>query len=239
MRHVRHAATDIVEDLVEHVEEFVDQVKPHLRGWLHVGMVPISLVLSILLVVFSPTTEARVAAAVFGLTAVLLFATSAVYHRGRWSPRVASVLKRWDHANIFLIIAGTHTPFAITLLPPGQARTLLWTVWLGAVAGVIFRVFWVGAPRWLYTIVYVALGWVAVFYMVPFWRSGGPLVVGLIAAGGLFYTVGAVVYALKRPNPSPRWFGFHEVFHAFTVVAFGAHWTAALLAALGSGPAAA
>ncbi|MGO0574873.1 PAQR family membrane homeostasis protein TrhA [Ornithinimicrobium panacihumi] len=239
MRHVRHAATEMVDDLVEHVEDLVDHVKPHLRGWLHLGMVPISLVLSILLVVFSPTPTSRIAAVVFGLTAVLLFATSAVYHRGRWSPRVEGFLKRWDHANIFLIIAGTHTPFAITLLPLGQARTLLWTVWVGAVAGVIFRVFWVGAPRWLYTVVYCALGWVAVFYLVPFWRSGGPLIVSLIAAGGLFYTVGAVVYALKRPNPSPRWFGFHEVFHAFTVVAFAAHWTAALLAVVGSGPMAA
>lgn len=111
-------------------------------------------------------------------------------------------------------------------------RTLLWVVWTGAVAGVIFRVFWTSAPRWFYTLVYVALGWVAVFYLVPFWRYGGPLVVLLIAGGGLLYTVGALVYALKRPNPAPRWFGFHEVFHTFTVAAFAAHWVAALLVVL-------
>ena len=169
----------------------------------------------------------------FGITAVALFATSATYHRGRWSPRTAVILKRLDHANIFLIIAGTHTPFAVMLLPPGQARTLLVVVWSSAVAGVLFRVFWTDAPRWLYTMVYVAMGWVAVFYLVPFWRTGGPLIVGLIAAGGLLYTVGAVVYAAKRPDPSPRWFGFHEVFHAFTVAAFSSHWVAALLAVLG------
>lgn len=232
MRRVRGAATELVDDLVDHVEDLVDHVKPHLRGWLHLGMVPVSLVLSVVLVALSPTTATRTAAVVFGLTAVLLFATSAIYHRGsgRWSPRVEAFLKRFDHANIFLIIAGTHTPFAVALLPEGQARTLLWTVWLGAVAGVVFRVFWVGAPRWLYTVVYVALGWVAVFYLVPFWRNGGPLIVTLIAGGGLLYTVGALVYGLKRPNPSPRWFGFHEVFHAFTVAAFTAHWVAALLA---------
>ncbi|WP_122261310.1 PAQR family membrane homeostasis protein TrhA [Ornithinimicrobium cerasi] len=217
----------------EVLEAVVEQVKPHLRGWLHLGMVPVSIVLSVVLVLLTPTTPGRLAAVIFGITAVLLFATSAAYHRGRWSPRTAGVLKRFDHANIFLIIAGTHTPFAVLLLAPDQQRTLLTVVWAGAIAGVLFRVFWVGAPRWLYTVVYVALGWVAVFYLVPFWRAGGLVVVALIAAGGLLYTLGALVYGLKRPNPSPRWFGFHEVFHAFTVAAFSSHWAAALLAALG------
>ncbi|RIK17380.1 MAG: DNA-binding protein [Acidobacteria bacterium] len=226
------AAHDVATRAGDAVDAIVDQIKPHLRGWLHVGMVPVSLVASVVLVALSPGTVERVAAVAFGITAVLLFATSATYHRGHWSPGVARVLKRWDHANIFLIIAGTYTPFAVTLLPPGQARTLLWVVWAGAVAGVVFRVFWVGAPRWLYTVVYVALGWVAVFYLAPFWRYGGPAVVLLIAAGGVLYTLGAVVYGTKRPDPSPRWFGFHEVFHAFTVAAFAAHWTAALLAVL-------
>lgn len=207
----------------------VDQVKPHLRGWLHLGMVPVALAAGAVLVALAPTPAARLAALVFAVTGVLLFGTSALYHRGRWSPRTAQVLKRWDHANIFLIIAGTYTPFAVMLLPPGQGQVLLWVVWSGAVAGVFFRVFWVGAPRWLYTGVYIALGWVAVFFLVPMWRTGGPLVVGLIALGGLCYTLGAVVYGLRRPNPSPRWFGFHEVFHAFTVAAFAAHWAAAYL----------
>lgn len=232
MSRSRQAAQDVATRAGEAVEALVDQVKPHLRGWLHLGMVPVSLAASVVLVALAPGTVERVAAIAFGITAVLLFATSATYHRGRWSPGVASLLKRWDHANIFLIIAGTYTPFAVTLLPPGQGRTLLWVVWAGAVAGVVFRVFWVGAPRWLYTVVYVALGWVAVFYLVPFWRDGGPVIVLLIAAGGVLYTLGAVVYGTKRPDPSPRWFGFHEVFHAFTVAAFAAHWTAALLAVL-------
>lgn len=223
---------DIVHEAGDRLEALVEQAKPHLRGWLHLGMVPVALAAAAVLVWLSRGTGPRAAVVVFGITAVLLFGTSAVYHRGRWSPRVAAVLKRLDHANIFLIIAGTYTPFAVMLLPPGQMRTLLWVVWVGAVAGVVFRVLWVHAPRWLYTCVYLALGWVAVFFLGPFWRQGGPLVVLLIALGGLLYTAGAVVYALKRPNPSPRWFGFHEIFHAFTVTAFAAHWTAVLVAVL-------
>ena len=223
---------DIVHEAGERLEALVEQAKPHLRGWLHLGMVPVALAAAAVLVWLSRGAGPRAAVVVFGITAVLLFGTSAVYHRGRWSPRVAAVLKRLDHANIFLIIAGTYTPFAVMLLPPGQMRTLLWVVWVGAVAGVVFRVLWVHAPRWLYTCVYLALGWVAVFFLGPFWRQGGPLVVLLIALGGLLYTAGAVVYALKRPNPSPRWFGFHEIFHAFTVTAFAAHWTAVLVAVL-------
>jgi hemolysin III len=228
------AAHDAAESAGDLVESLVDQVKPHLRGWLHLGMVPVSVTAAVVLVLLAPGTPERVAALVFGATAVLLFGTSAAYHRGRWSPRVSTLLKRWDHANIFLIIAGTYTPFAVMLLPSGQERTLLLVVWLGALAGVVFRIFWLTAPRWLYTVVYLALGWVAIFFLVPFWRSGGPLIVTLIAAGGLLYTAGAVVYGMKRPNPSPRWFGFHEVFHAFTVAAFSSHWAAALLAVLGA-----
>jgi hemolysin III len=140
-----------------------------------------------------------------------------------------AVLKRLDHANIFLIIAGTYTPFAVVLLPEGPARTLLWIVWSGALAGVAFRVLWVGAPRWLYVPVYVALGWVAVAYL-PQFADAGPAVLALVVAGGLLYTAGGVVYGLRRPDPSPRWFGFHEVFHALTIVAFAAHCTGLALA---------
>ena len=145
----------------------------------------------------------QVGAVVFTVTAVLLFGTSAIYHRGTWSPEVHGVLKRMDHSNIFLIIAGTYTPFALTLLPMNQARTLLLIVWGGAIGGVLFRVFWVGAPRWLYTPIYVALGWVAIFYFGPFLHFGGPAIITLITVGGLLYTLGAVVYGTKHPNPFP------------------------------------
>ncbi|YAL82717.1 PAQR family membrane homeostasis protein TrhA [Dermacoccaceae bacterium W4C1] len=221
---------DKIEQAQDSARELAAFVKPRLRGWLHLGMAPLSLAAAIVLIVLSPTERGRIGAVIFGLSAVLLFTTSAVYHRGTWSPRVAATLKRMDHSNIFLIIAGTYTPFALTLLPDDQARTLLLIVWSGALLGVLFRVFWVGAPRWLYVPVYVALGWVAIFYFGPLLRHGGVAVVTLISVGGLLYTLGAVVYGTKRPNPSPRWFGFHEVFHAFTVLAFAAHYVAASLA---------
>ncbi len=216
------------------LETVVAAVKPHLRGWLHAGMVPLALAAGIVLIALAPTTSSRIAATVFSVSAWLLFGTSAVYHRGNWSPRVAGVLKRMDHSNIFLIIAGTYTPISL-LLPRDQARTMLIIVWTGAIAGVLFRVFWVGAPRWLYTPVYAALGWVAVGYLGDFLRTGGVAVTALLLGGGLLYTAGAVVYGTKRPNPSPRWFGFHEIFHVLTVVGFGCHYAAVLIAALDAG----
>ena len=212
-------------------------VKPKLRGWLHAATFPIAVVAGLVLVVVAPSTEVRVSAAVYTLTAALLFGISAIYHRGHWSPRVRATLKRLDHANIFLIIAGTYTPFTLLLLPPGQARLLLTLVWVGALVGVAFRVLWIGAPRWLYVPIYVALGWAAVFWLPQFASHGGAAVVTLIIVGGLLYTVGAVVYGTKKPNPSPRWFGFHEVFHAFTLAAFASHHVGIWLAAFGVGAA--
>ncbi|WP_370524125.1 hemolysin III family protein [Cellulomonas sp. APG4] len=213
------------------VEQLGEAVKPRLRGWIHAGMAPLVVVASVVLVATSPGTTAKVSTAVFGVSAILLFGTSAVYHRGTWSPRVAGVLRRLDHTNIFLIIAGTYTPLAMLLLPWPVHRNLLVVVWTGALAGLLARVFWLGAPRWLYVPIYIALGWVAVWFLPDFWRSGGPGIVWLVAAGGLAYTLGAVVYGTKRPNPSPRWFGFHEIFHVFTVVGFVCHYVAVVLAA--------
>lgn len=219
------------------VGEVVAAVKPKLRGWLHAGTSPLALAAGIVLICLAPAGKAKVGAVVFTVTAVLLFATSAVYHRGTWSAKVHGVLKRMDHSNIFLIIAGSYTPFALTLLPWDQARTLLLIVWSGAIGGVLFRVFWVGAPRWLYTPIYVALGWVAIFYFGPLLKFGGPAIITLIAVGGGLYTLGAVVYGTKHPNPFPKWFGFHEIFHAFTVAAFVVHYVAASLAVYGAVPA--
>jgi len=216
----------------------VAAVKPKLRGWIHAGTFPLALAAGIVLVALAPNSKARIGAVIFAITAAMLFGTSAVYHRGTWSASATGLLKRMDHSNIFLIIAGTYTPFALLLLPPNQTRSLLLIAWIGAIGGVLFRVFWVGAPRWLYTPIYVALGWVAVFYLKPLYVHGGAAVVILIAVGGLLYTVGAVVYGIKRPNPSPRWFGFHEIFHVCTVAAFIAHYIAVSMAVYGSGPAA-
>jgi hemolysin III len=212
------------------VSDLVAAVKPRLRGWLHLGMFPVALIGGIVLVLVSDPGSVRTACVVFTVSATLLFGVSAVYHRGSWGPRMAALLKRFDHSNIYLIIAGTYTPFAVTLLPGDEARLLLTIIWGAAIAGVAFRIAWTSAPRWLYTALYIALGWAAVFYVVPFWRSGGPLVGSLIALGGLLYTAGGIVYGAKRPNPSPRWFGFHEVFHAFTLGGFMAHFSAVALA---------
>jgi len=219
--------------LQQDATELMSVVKPRLRGWLHTGMAPAAVAAGIVLVCLAPTTRTRIGAAVFAVTAAVLFGTSAAYHRGTWSPRVERTLKRMDHSNIFLIIAGTYTPFALTLLRGRDTISLLLVVWSGAALGVMFRVFWVTAPRWLYTPIYVALGWVAIFYFGPLMRSGGPAIITLIAVGGGLYTLGALVYGTRRPNPSPRWFGFHEVFHSFTVVAFITHYIAASLAIYG------
>ena len=200
--------------------------KPKLRGWLHAGMFPVAVAAGIVLVALAGTPEARLSSAVFSITAALLFGTSALFHRGDWSPRVHGILRRLDHSNIFLIIAGTYTPFAVLLLPDSKGGTLLWIVWIGALAGVAVRVFWVGAPRWLYTPVYVVLGWVAVFYLPDFFAAAGVAVPVLILIGGALYSAGALIYGFKRPNPSPRWFGFHEVFHALTLAAFAVHYVA-------------
>ena len=217
-------------DTLEHrVEAMKVAVKPKLRGWLHAGMSPVAFVAGLILIVLSSSLEARVSAAVFTLTAVLLFATSAIYHRGTWSPRVAGVLKRFDHSNIFLIIAGSYTPFAL-LLPDHQGRTMLIIVWTGATVGVLFRVLWVSAPRWLYVPIYLALGWVAVFYIGPLATYGGAAILTLVVVGGVLYSLGALVYGIKAPNPSPRWFGFHEIFHTLTILAFTSHYIAASMA---------
>ncbi len=202
--------------------------RPRLRGWLHAGMVPATAAAGVVLLRWSPS-GARTAIAVYLASALLLFTVSAMYHRRSWGPRVHAVLRRLDHSNIFLIIAGSYTPFAVLLLDPGPAQVLLWVVWAGALAGVAFRVCWTGAPRWLYVPVYVALGWTAVFFLPGFLRAGGAVVLVLIAGGGLLYTVGGIIYALKRPDPFPRWFGFHELFHAFTLGGFVAQFTAVAL----------
>ena len=219
-----------VEGAFDDAVQAVRAAKPHLRGWLHAGTFPLALAAGIVLIVLAEGTRATVATSIYAASAALLFGVSALYHRGSWSPRTEVLLKRFDHSNIFLIIAGTYTPFSLLLLDDDSGRTLLWLVWAGALAGIAFRVFWVGAPRWLYTPVYIALGWIAVFYLGDILESGGWAVVTLLAVGGLLYSIGAVVYALKRPNPSPRWFGFHEVFHALTLGAFVVHYIAVSIA---------
>ena len=206
-------------------------VKPRLRGWLHAGMFPAVIVAGVVLVALSDSPRARIACGIYVLTACLLFGISALYHRGNWGPRGEAVLRRLDHANIFLIIAGTYTPLTLLLLPDSTGKPLMWAVWAAATAGIAFRVFWVGAPRWLYTPCYIAMGWAAVFFLPDFMRAGGIAVLVLVIVGGLLYSAGGVIYGMKRPNPSPRWFGFHEVFHSLTLAAFIVHYVGISLVA--------
>ena len=217
----------------EQLELIATTVKPRMRGWLHTAMAPVVLFAGLALVVFGPTLTSRVAGAVYLLCALMLFGTSATYHRGNWSARVLNVFRRWDHANIYLFIAGTYTPLAANLLHGRSRLVMLSLVWSAALVGIAFRVLWLGAPRWLYTVLYVLMGWAAVGWLPDFWHAGGPAVVVLVIAGGLVYSLGALVYGLKRPNPSPRWFGFHEIFHSATVVAAVLHYIAIALATFG------
>lgn len=209
--------------------------KPRLRGWLHAGALPVALVAGFVLVALGPTPQSRLAAAVYAVTSGLLFGISATYHRGALSPRLEEVLHRLDHANIYLIIAGTYTPFALLALDGPARPVVLAVIWAGAVAGVLFRVLWTSAPRWLSTALYIALGWTAVFVLPQLVAGAGVVAVLLVLAGGLLYTAGGVVYGLRRPDPSPRWFGFHEVFHALTVAAYLVQYVAVSLVVYAAG----
>jgi len=218
-------------DVGGRIREAAHQVKPRMRGWLHAATLPLSIAAGIVLVALSPTTEIKIASAIFGVSASLVFGISAVYHTRTWEPRARGLLKRLDHATIFLLIAGTYTPFTLLLLDGRKATILLSIIWAGALLGVAFRVLWVGAPRWLYVPVYIAMGWAAAFWLGDFAAAAGPAVLTLILVGGGLYSIGALVYGLKRPNPSPRWFGFHEVFHSFTLAAFVVHYVGISLVA--------
>ena len=208
----------------------VTQTVPRLRGLLHLISAPLSLLAGLILIWSADTTAVRVACVIFVLTALNLFGISATYHRGKWSVKTKLALRRYDHSNIFLIIAGTYTPIAVVLLNNDQARMLLAIVWICAIGGVLLSVFWPHAPRWVSVPVYLGMGWISVFFIPALLESGGWAVVGPIALGGLLYSVGAVVYGLKKPNISIEWFGFHELFHAFTVAAFIAHFAAIVVA---------
>ncbi len=213
------------------VDAATPEIKPSWRGWIHAATFPVAIAAGIVLIVVAEGGPAKWACVVFMATSLLLFGNSALYHRFDWNPRTKTILKRIDHANILLLIAGTYTPIATLALPPQQGALLLVLVWSGALVGILFRVFWLHAPRWLYVALYLALGWAAVMYLVDLFEANAAMMI-LVAVGGLLYTGGAVVYALKRPNPWPGHFGFHEIFHVCTVLAFLCHWTACLLIAL-------
>ena len=204
-------------------------VPPKLRGWFHLGATPVVFIASLVLFILSHNSL-KFAVALYSLTAIALFSVSAIYHRVPWSPSRKKIWRRWDHANINLLIAGSYTPFAVALLE-GRDRTILLTVvWVGAIIGVAVRVFWLTAPRWLYVANYLVLGWVAVIYTPALYRAGGLWILIPILIGGLFYSVGAIFYALQFPGKNARYFGFHELFHIFVIAAWVSQYIAISIA---------
>jgi len=198
-----------------------------MRGWLHFWSFTVSIAASATLIAVSAALVgggAALATTVYSVTILGLFGTSALYHRRTWRTRRSrTVMRRLDHSMIFLFIAGTYTPIAALAMDPNTARTVLTVVWAGALAGVVLKTVWPNAPTWVGVPIYIALGWVAVFVIPPLLVGGGVAALVLVLVGGLIYTVGAVFYATRWPNPWPATFGFHEFFHAATVVAAICH----------------
>jgi hemolysin III len=195
-------------------------VKPRLRGVLHQWAFFVSLVAGAALVLIAPAGRATFATAVYALTVAGLFGVSAIYHRVNW---VSASARRWmrrlDHSMIFLLIAGTYTPFALLALHGTLATAILIAVWAGALGGIVLNLVWIDAPKWLTAVVYVALGWVAVVAFPAMFDELGVTATVLVALGGVLYTLGAVVYAAHRPDPAPAVFGYHEIFHALVIAA--------------------
>lgn len=199
--------------------------RPLLRGALHGVAFVAAIVIGVLLVGF--TRESRVLpAVVFAASAAVMLGTSTLYHRVTWSRRARLWMRRADHAGVFLLIAGTYTPVALVSLSGAWRATVLAVVWSGAIAATISKFCWVAAPKWLSALFGVALGWVGVAALPQLAEREGIAPVSLLAAGGIAYTAGAVVYARRRPDPLPHVFGYHEVFHALTIVALACQYTA-------------
>jgi hemolysin III len=195
-------------------------IKPRLRGVLHQWAFFVAIAAGTAIVIAAPAGRAKLATAIYALSVVCLFGVSAVYHRVNW---VSAAARRWmrrlDHSMIFFLIAGTYTPFALLVLDGRLATAILIAVWGGAAAGIVLNLAWVDAPKWVTAIVYVTLGWVAIVTFPDMLSKLGFGAIALVAAGGVLYTSGAAVYALRRPDPAPAVFGYHEVFHLLVIVA--------------------
>jgi hemolysin III len=197
-----------------------------MRGWLHAYAFFVAVACGTVLVSLAaaqPGLVPTLSCAVYAATTCGLFGVSALYHRRAWTPRGYAVMRRLDHAMIFVFIAGTYTPFCLLLLPSGTAAILLAVVWTGAIAGVALKLVWPHAPRWVSAPLYLGLGWAAVVVLPDIGRAGGVTALVLLTVGGVAYSVGAFFYALRRPNPWPTVFGHHEFFHACTLVAAICH----------------
>ncbi|MCA2977284.1 MAG: hemolysin III family protein [Myxococcaceae bacterium] len=203
--------------------------KPLLRGVFHQVGFFVAVVAGVGLVLEAPGASVKLACAAYAASLSLLLGTSALYHRPTWAPRARARMRRADHSAIFVLIAGTYTPMAMTL-PPAQAKAMLTVAWGGALLGVLRAIFWVNAPKWLVAVLALAMGWVALLYLPTIGGITGPGVLAWMALGGVLYSVGAVIYAVRRPNPWPKTFGYHEVFHALILVAAACHFVAVVQA---------
>jgi hemolysin III len=205
-------------------------IKPRMRGWLHLWSFGVGIAAGAVLIALAGSTvsaEAAAACAVYSATVLGLFGISALYHRKSWtSPRARTMMKRLDHAMIFIFIAGTYTPFAVLALPERTGLIVLLVVWIGAIGGATLKLARPHAPRWVGVPFYLALGWVAVFVLPDLLHRGGVAALVLLIVGGGFYTLGALCYAFRRPIGWPRTFGYHEFFHAATVIAAICHYIA-------------
>jgi hemolysin III len=200
-------------------------IKPKLRGVLHLAGFFVACVIGAIFVTATDGTR-LVGAAVFAVSAAVMLGASALYHRVTWSPRARPRMRRIDHAGIYILIAGTYTPIGLLAMHGSLQHVVLGVVWAGAAVAIVVKVCWVHAPKWLSVVFGITLGWIGVAAMPQLLHSAGIAAVALIAAGGLAYTVGAIVYASRRPDPIPRVFGYHEVFHALTLVALSCQYVA-------------
>ncbi len=229
----REAAVERADSAKEAAAEAIALVKPKLRGVSHEWAFFLSLGFGAALIVLAKTPKATLAVAIYAVSLSALFGTSALYHRVNWTrPNVRLWMRRLDHSMIFFLIAGTYTPFALLVLDGPLADAILAVVWFGAIAGAIVEMVWIHHPKWVAALIYLALGWVAVAAFPELWSEMGVAGTMLVAAGGLLYTAGAVVYATQRPNPNPAVFGYHEVFHLFVIAAAVAHFSAVAFFAL-------
>ncbi len=213
--------------------EAIAAVKPRLRGVSHEWAFFVSLGLGAALILYAKTPRATLAVAIYAVSLSALFGTSALYHRVNWKrPSARRWMRRLDHSMIFLLIAGTYTPFALLVLHGPLAYAILAVVWVGALAGAIMEMVWIESPKWVHALVYLALGWVAVAAFPSLLSAMGLTGALLLATGGALYTAGAVIYATQRPDPNPAVFGYHEVFHLFVIAAAAIHFTTIALYAL-------
>ncbi len=227
---VKEATGERVEAVKQAASEMQEKVKPKLRGWIHEGAFPVSVVAGAILVAAATGERERLALAIYAVSLSALLGTSALYHRVNWKrPSTRLWMRRLDHSMIFLLIAGTLTPFALLVLDGTLATAILVAVWAGAAAGIVVELIWTESPKWVHVAVYVSVGWIGAIAFPSIISQAGIVAGVLVALGGLLYTIGAVVYARQRPDPSPAVFGYHEIFHVLVVAAAAAHFAAIAL----------